>query len=79
MNLTLFVAGNCPSCERVKAQISNLIKNKTNINFYVEDLNQNKSRGLIIVPALFIEDELYSYGDIDEKKFTERIEKQIKN
>ncbi len=43
------------------------------INFLVEDIKKVNSNGIIIAPALFIDDELYSYGDLDEEKFLERL------
>jgi 2-hydroxychromene-2-carboxylate isomerase len=46
---------------------------RKNIRLYVEDIKEAQSKGIFIAPALFIEDELYAYGDIDEEKFLERL------
>ena len=73
MNITLFVTKNCPACRRVKSQIELLLGNRKNINITIEDLQQTRPEGIVIVPALFIDDELYSYGEIDEVKFMERV------
>ncbi len=73
MNITLFVTKNCPACKRVKAQVEWLLGNRKDINLTVEDLQENRPEGIVIVPALFIDDELYSYGEIDEVKFLERV------
>ncbi len=74
MNITLFITDHCLSCQRVKNQLKELLRNRKEINFLVEDIKQVNSNGVIIVPALFIDDELYSYGDLDEEKFLERLE-----
>ena len=74
MNITLFITDNCPSCQRVENQIKELLRNRKEINFLVEDIKQVNSNGVIIVPALFVDDVLYSYGDFDEEKFLERLE-----
>ena len=74
MNITLFITDHCLSCQRVKSQLKELLRNRKEINFLVEDIKQVNSNGVIIVPALFIDDELYSYGDLDEDKFIERLE-----
>ena len=74
MNITLFITDHCLSCQRVKNQLKELLRNRKEINFLVEDIKQVNSNGVIIVPALFIDDELYSYGDLDEDKFLERLE-----
>jgi hypothetical protein len=47
---------------------------RKNIRLYVEDIKEAQSKGIVIAPAIFIEDELYAYGDIDEDKFLERLQ-----
>ena len=73
MNITLFVTKNCPACNRVKSQVEWLLGNRKDINITIEDLHETRPEGIVIVPALFIDDELYSYGEIDEVKFMERV------
>jgi len=73
MNITLFVTKSCPACKRVKSQVELLLGNRKDITIVVEDLQQTRPEGIVIVPALFIDDELYSYGEIDEVKFLERV------
>ncbi len=73
MNITLFVTKNCPACKRVKAQIELLLGNRKDINITIEDFQETRPEGIVIAPALFINEELYSYGEIDELKFMERI------
>ena len=69
MKLTLYVRDNCPSCERVKNRLSAILKHKNFVDLRINNLVHHPCNGLVIVPALFIEDELYSYGEIDENKF----------
>ncbi|NNG26380.1 MAG: hypothetical protein HKM87_02540 [Ignavibacteriaceae bacterium] len=73
MNITLFVTKNCVVCKRVKSQVEWLLGNRNDINLTVEDLEECRPEGIIIVPALFIEDELYSYGEIDEKNLLDQL------
>ena len=74
MNITLFITGNCLSCRRVENQLKELLNNRKEINLLVENIKKVNSNGIIIAPALFIDDELYSYGDLDVDKFIERLE-----
>ncbi len=74
MNITLFVTKNCPACKRVRSQVELLLGNRKDINITIEDLRETRPEGIVIAPALFINDELYSYGEIDEVKFMKRIE-----
>jgi len=73
MNITLFITDNCLSCQRVENQIKELLKNRKEINLLVEDIKKVNSNGVIIAPAVFVDDKLYSYGDLDEEKFLERL------
>ena len=73
MNITLFVTKNCPACKRVRSQVELLLGNRKDINITIEDLQETRLEGIVIAPALFINDELYSYGEIDEVKFMERV------
>lgn len=74
MTLTLFVTDNCKSCERVTRQISELIRGKGGISFTIENINFYNSKNIIVVPALFVNDELYSYGDINKSRLLKLIE-----
>ncbi len=73
MNITLFITDNCLSCQRVKNQLKKLLRDRKEINLLIEDIKKVNSNGVIIAPALFIDDELYTYGDLDEEKFIERL------
>jgi len=74
MNITLFITDNCLSCQRVENQIKKLLRDRKEINLLIEDIKKVNSNGIIIAPAVFVNDELYSYGDLDEDKFLERLE-----
>jgi predicted thioredoxin/glutaredoxin len=74
MNITLFITDNCLSCQRVENQIKELLRNRKEINLLVENIKKVNSNGIIIVPAVFVNDKLYSYGDLDEEKFLARLE-----
>ena len=73
MNITLFVTKKCNSCDRTRSVLEKIATDRKNIMLYVEDIKEAQSKGIVIAPALFIEDELYAYGEIDEEKFLERL------
>lgn len=68
MNLTLVVTKNCKSCTRAEDQMKKLTAQNENLKLLIVNLNDVKYRGIDIVPALIIEDELFAYGDINEEK-----------
>jgi len=73
MTLTLFVSDNCTSCKRVEKKIKNIASQNPNISYQIDHINTVKQKGIFIAPALFIQDELYAYGDFDASKLLKRI------
>ena len=73
MNITLFITENCLSCRRVENQLKKLTMDRKDINLLIEDIRNVRSGGIIIAPAIFIGEELYAYGELDEEKFLYRL------
>ena len=73
MILTLFIADECQACARVQKQVTDITKKSNNLNLQIENIKDCPNNNILIVPALYIEDELYAYGDINEKRFLKRI------
>ena len=73
MTLTLFIADECQACARVQKQVTDITKKSNNLNLQIENIKDCPNNNILIVPALYIEDELYAYGDINEKRFLKRI------
>ena len=73
MNITLFVTNRCASCDRVREVVEKMLIKRDDIKLHIEDIRKARSKGIVIVPALFIEDELFAYGDIDEGRFLDRL------
>ena len=73
MILTLFIADECQACARVQKQVTDISKKSNNLSLQIENIKDCPNNNILIVPALYIEDELYAYGDINEKRFLKRI------
>ncbi len=73
MILTLFITEKCRACARVQKQVADIIKRNDKLNLQVENIKDYPQNNLLIVPALYIEDELYAYGDINENRLLKRI------
>ena len=73
MKITLLIAENCPACERARAALSNLTFNGNELSICVTDIADSTINAMPIVPALFVNDKLFSYGDVDTEKLTEYI------
>ena len=69
MNVTLYVRTGCEICESAENQLINLLRNEKRIKYKIIKLPNDNSSNVQIVPALFVEDELYAYGELNEIKF----------
>jgi len=72
MKLSLIIAPNCSACDRAEAALRNLSTKYAGISLNVIDSNDYDEQSVSIMPALFINDELFSYGEIDESKLLDR-------
>jgi len=57
----------------VKNQLSRLLADRKDVPLHIENIDRNKSKNVVIVPALYVDDELYFLGDINEEKFLRRL------
>lgn len=77
MQLMLFVTDGCQSCKRVEKKIQRIVKDNPNLNFTVKNLNEEKPKNIFIVPALFVDNKLYAYGDIEFEKLMNKINSKL--
>jgi alkyl hydroperoxide reductase subunit AhpF len=77
MDLTLIVKDNCNACARVELALRNLAYSNKEIMFSVINIKDSKEFKTQIVPALFVNQELYSYGDINDTKLLAYLKKQF--
>jgi len=77
MKLTLFVTDNCNACERTKKQVAEVIKDFKEVSLIIENITNTNVRNIIIVPALYVDEELYSYGDINNEKLLNLIKSTV--
>jgi len=78
MDLTLIVKNNCDGCTRVEGVIKNIAKGKKEILLSVINIKDIEKPITPIVPALFVNQELYSYGDINEGKLLVYLKEEYK-
>jgi len=78
MDLTLIVKNNCDACTRVEGVIKNIAKGKKEILLSVINIKDIEKPITPIVPALFVNQELYSYGDINEGKLLVYLKEEYK-
>ncbi|HSW54831.1 MAG TPA: hypothetical protein VLH59_07060 [Ignavibacteriaceae bacterium] len=78
MDLTLIIKDNCTACARVEKALKVLAGGKKEILLSVINIKDLTNPENHICPALFINQELYSYGDINEEKLIKYLYEQYK-
>lgn len=77
MDITLIVKDNCAACRRVERLLRKLVGGEKNIFFSVVNINETTTLKTQICPAIFINQELYSYGDIEPEKLVSYLRKKF--
>lgn len=73
MKITLLISQNCPACDRARSALSKMRLNGKKLTVSVTDIADAAVNVVPIVPALFINDKLFSYGDVDTEKLGDYI------
>jgi glutaredoxin len=73
--LVIYIVDNCETCNRVVDSAKALSNNYPNVQLKIRNIKESKSK-LSIVPAVFINNNLFCYGDFDNNKLIEVITKQ---
>jgi hypothetical protein len=73
--LVIYIVDNCETCNRVVDSAKSLSNNYPNVQLKIRNIKESKSK-LSIVPAVFINNNLFCYGDFDKNKLIEVITKQ---
>ena len=73
MKITLLISENCPACKRALSTLSNLKMNGRKLSFGITDIADSNVNVIPIVPALFVNDKLFCYGDVNTERLTEYI------
>ncbi len=68
MEITLYISSQCPVCKRVRNKLENLAEEEPDLILLVKNVNEIKEIKALIVPALFLDNKLYSYGDVNIEK-----------
>ncbi|MFZ1518728.1 MAG: hypothetical protein WAU11_08130 [Ignavibacteriaceae bacterium] len=76
MDLTLIVKDNCNTCARVERALHTLVSEKKEILLSVINIKDLSIPKTQICPALYVNQELYSYGDFNEDKLIAYLQKQ---
>ncbi len=68
MEITLYISSQCPVCKRVRDKLENLAEEESDLFLIVKNIDDIKEIKALIVPALFLNNKLYSYGDVNIEK-----------
>jgi glutaredoxin len=78
MDLTLIVTDNCNACKRVERALKELAKKRNEVLLSIINIKDVDNPKTQIVPSLYINQMLYSYGDINEHKLVDYLNEEIR-
>jgi len=73
MNITLIISDNCEACDRAKKVIERICNTHPQITIETIDIGSYRDKRISITPALVIDKQLFSYGDIDEERLFKKL------
>lgn len=65
--LLIYITDNCKSCEKVVNSTKKIVNNYSNVSLQVLNIEESL-KPISIVPAIYINNELFSYGELDENR-----------
>ena len=76
ININVYVANNCPACKRAVAILQSFSYYNSGVEVIVINIENSKTT-ITIVPAVYLNDELYCFGEIDKSKLKQKINKLL--
>ncbi len=73
MEITLYISSQCQVCKRVQNQLEHLVEENPELYLMVKNIDEINETKAIIVPAVFLDNTLYSYGDINIEKLKREL------
>ena len=70
--LIIYVSDNCSACTRVVSSAKKIADELNNVNVQIKKITELNGQ-IIISPAIFVNNELFCYGDIDPQKLRNKI------
>jgi predicted thioredoxin/glutaredoxin len=71
--LIIYVSDNCSASKKVVAAAKEVTNNLNFVNVRVKNLAELNGK-IIISPAVFLNNELFCYGEIDQQNLLKRLE-----
>jgi len=73
MHLTLLITDNCAACERAIKALLKIQLKYPQASVEIIHINDFEAKGISITPALLLNNQLFSYGDIEESKLLPKL------
>lgn len=73
MKVELYIAKGCTTCEKVEKSLMKILIRFPSVQFLLHDIEHFNEHNISIVPALVVDNKLYSYGEFDGVKLSELI------
>ena len=71
--LIIYVSENCTTCTKVVASAKEMTSSLNNVKVEVKKLTDLNGK-IVISPAVFLNNELFCYGEIDQQNLLKKVE-----
>jgi len=72
IKLCVYVTNNCAACKRVVALLKEYTAAENNVQLKIINV-KDSTKKVSIVPAVFLNDKLYSFGDINKSDLSKKV------
>ena len=72
IKLCVYVTNNCAACKRVVALLKEYTATENNVQLKIINV-KDSTKKVSIVPAVFLNDKLYSFGDINKSDLSKKV------
>ena len=72
IKLCVYVTNNCAACKRVVALLKEYTAAENNVQLKIINV-KDSTKKVSIVPAVFLNDKLYSFGDINKSDLNKKV------
>ncbi len=75
VSIVVYITEKCEACKRVVTQVDSISKKNKNFSYKIDNIKDSNKK-VVVVPAVFVENELFCYGEFENKSLLKFITKK---
>lgn len=66
VSVVIYISNNCSACKRAVSKVKSISKEYNNLSYEIKNIKHSDKK-IFVVPAIFINNELFCYGEFETK------------